>query len=272
MFSPYYAWARRRGRGDPLQHCALNVALYGTGGKRWALTERSGRAVQRDRESLTIGPSALSWDGDALTVRIDEITSPVPSRLRGTVRLYPAALPGQGFALDPAGRHRWTPIAPCARVEVVLERPSLRWSGAAYFDANAGSEPLEAGFRSWDWSRAGVRDETAVLYEAVREDGSTHLLALRFDPHGGVQPFDAPPPVRLPQTRWRVARGTRADAGHAAAVVETLEDTPFYARSLLRTRLLGEGATAVHESLSLERFSAGWVQALLPFRMPRAWG
>ena len=32
VFSPYYAWARRRGPADPLNHCALNVALYGTGG------------------------------------------------------------------------------------------------------------------------------------------------------------------------------------------------------------------------------------------------
>jgi carotenoid 1,2-hydratase len=41
VFSPYYAWARRRGGGDPEHHCALNVALYGAGGKRWALTERA---------------------------------------------------------------------------------------------------------------------------------------------------------------------------------------------------------------------------------------
>ncbi len=272
MFSPYYAWARRRGAGDPLQHCALNVALYGAGGKRWTLTERNGRALQRSRTRLGIGPSAMTWDGTALTVHIDEFTAPFPSRLRGTVRVQPTSLPGRSFALDAAGRHIWTPISPCARVEVVLERPVLRWSGAGYFDANAGSEPLEAGFRSWDWSRAALRHGTAVLYDAVRQDGSTRLLALRFDPDGGVQTFEPPPPVRLPATTWRVARGTRADTGHGAAVVETLEDTPFYARSLLRTHLLGEGATAVHESLSLDRFRTPWVQALLPFRMPRAWG
>ena len=273
MFSPYYASARRRGAGDPLQHCALNVALYGAGGKRWALTERSGRALQRSRSRLGIGPSSLCWDGSALTVQIEELTAPFPSRLRGTVRVHPAALPGRGFALDAAGRHVWTPISPCARVEVALERPALRWSGAAYFDANAGSEPLEAGFRSWDWSRAGLqRGGTAVLYDAVRRDGSTRLLALRFGPDGSVENFEAPPPVHLPTTGWRVARGTRADAGHGAAVVETLEDTPFYARSLLRTHLLGERTTAVHESLSLDRFRTRWVQALLPFRMPRAWG
>ena len=40
VFSPYYAWARRRGPSDPLRHCALNVALYGPR-KRWAMTERA---------------------------------------------------------------------------------------------------------------------------------------------------------------------------------------------------------------------------------------
>jgi carotenoid 1,2-hydratase len=55
-------------------------------------------------------------------------------------------------------------------------------------------------------------------------------------------------------------------------VISTLEDTPFYARSVVRTRLLGEPVTAMHESLSLDRFSALWVQAMLPFRIPRGRG
>ena len=50
---------------------------------------------------------------------------------------------------------------------------------------------------------------------------------------------------------------------------ETLEDSPFYARSVVSASLLGERADAVHESLSLDRFRAGWVRLLLPFRMPR---
>jgi carotenoid 1,2-hydratase len=49
----------------------------------------------------------------------------------------------------------------------------------------------------------------------------------------------------------------------------TLEDTPFYARSVLETEVFGKRATAMHESLSLTRFSKPWVQAMLPFRMPR---
>jgi carotenoid 1,2-hydratase len=52
-------------------------------------------------------------------------------------------------------------------------------------------------------------------------------------------------------------------------VVRTLTDAPFYARSLVRTRWLGEAVTAMHESLSLQRFDSAWVQAMLPFRMPR---
>ncbi|MCX7894268.1 MAG: hypothetical protein N2544_18135, partial [Burkholderiales bacterium] len=44
VFSPYYAWAQRR-RGAPAlaeQHCALNLATYGAGPRRWTMTERAG--------------------------------------------------------------------------------------------------------------------------------------------------------------------------------------------------------------------------------------
>lgn len=44
---------------------------------------------------------------------------------------------------------------------------------------------------------------------------------------------------------------------------------PFYARSLVSSRLLGEPITAMHESLSLERFATTWIKLLLLFRMLR---
>lgn len=277
MFSPYYAWARRRDRGDPLHHCAVNAVLYGPGKrKRWALTERGRASVHRDAASLAIGRSSLSWDGDALTVQVDEVTAPIPSRLRGTVRLRPAAILDRTVTLDADGRHLWSPLAPCARVEVALDRPSLRWSGAGYFDTNAGSAPLEDSFERWDWSRASLGDGGAiVLYDAIRRQdtgsGERHLaVALRVDPSGRVQDLNpAPPRCALPRTRWGVGRESRSDAGSPARVLRTLEDTPFYARSVLSSRLLGESVAAMHESLTLDRFRAGWVQALLPFRMPR---
>ena len=271
VFSPYYAWARRRGEADPLNHCGLNVALYGRRGKRWSLTERGRAALERSSSYLTIGPSALCWDRDALTIEIEEVTAPVPTRLQGRIRLYPQALVDYQAPLDAAVRHRWSPIAPCARVEVEMTRPSIRWAGSAYFDSNAGDEPLESAFRGWDWSRAPHRGGTSVLYHVDSQEGAGANLAVHFDAGGGVVELEAPRPVPLPRTRiWRISRGTRADPDHPATVVETLEDTPFYARSVIASRLHGEKVTAVHESLSLDRFRRRWVQLLLPFRMPRA--
>jgi carotenoid 1,2-hydratase len=249
----------------------LNVALYGKGGKRWTMTERGGRAVARGADWLTIGPSSLTWDGAGLTVRIDEIALPLPRRIRGTVRLYPSAVEHRVLALDAGGLHRWRPITPCARVEVVLRSPGLSWSGPAYLDTNSGDRSMEADFTRWDWSRAPVPGGTVVLYNIMRRNTEGPLpLAMRYDAAGGVHDFDPPSSKPLPHTRWGVARCIGSDADAAPMVVATLEDTPFYARSIVASRLLGRRVTAMHESLSLTRFSTLWVQALLPFRMPRA--
>jgi len=270
VFSPYYARARRRGCADPLHHCALNVALYGVSGKRWSMTERGRAQLERTVNRLRIGPSQLDWDGTTLSLRIDEIGVPVPYRLRGCVRLHCQAMNAQDFALDAAGRHRWHPLAPNARAEVAFEHPRMRWSGKGYVDSNCGSEPLERAFVSWDWSRAPMRDgSAAMLYDVVPREGARRGIAVRVDRHGDAEPFAAPPPASLPSTLWRVPRGTRSDKGCVARVRATLEDTPFYARSMVDTQLLGEHVTAMHESLSLRRFGTRWVQTLLPFRMPR---
>lgn len=272
MFSPYYAWARRRGRADPEQFCAVNVALYGPRGKRWSMTERGSSALARSATSLAIGPSVLRWDGEALVIAIDEIAAPVPLPLRGTVRLIPHALADFACSLDGEGAHRWSPIAPRATIEVAMERPALSWRGAGYFDCNQGDVPLEDGFCAWDWSRAHGGGSTAILYHGERRGGGSFGLALEFDGQGRHQMFDPPQHATLPSTMWRVTRATRADAGGSAHVLRTFEDTPFYARSLVSTRLLGRPMIAMHESLSLDRFAQPWVQMLLPFRMPRRLG
>jgi carotenoid 1,2-hydratase len=271
VFSPYYAWARRRGGGDPLQHCALNVSLYGKP-RGWTLTERGSAAVQRDPEMLRIGPSALTWDGTGLTVRIDEITAPLPSRIRGVVRVLPSALTSCRFSLDQAGRHRWSPLAPTARVEVRLEQPALRWSGDGYLDSNDGDAPLEEDFVEWDWSRAPLPGGATVLYNVTRRTGPDLAMALRFDRAGQVEHFPPPPRASLAPTLWRMPRRTRCDEGAQAVVRQTLQDAPFYARSVIETRIAGEQVTAMHESLSLDRFRQLWVQAMLPFRIPRRLG
>lgn len=268
VFSPYYAVARGLGRDDPHNHCALNVALYGPVKKHWTLTERTRADLHRDSRSIRIGPSGLDWDGEVLTISINEITVPLPSRVIGTVRVRPHALSRQAFALDTLGRHHWHPVAPCAQIEVTMQRPALQWTGHAYVDCNFGDEPLEAAFREWDWTRMQLGESTGVLYDITPRHSAPLSLALRFDPDGAIEAFDPPPRADLPTTLWRVHRHARSDDG-APRLIKTLEDTPFYARSLVSATVLGNRTIGVHESLSLRRVANPIVRAMLPFRMPR---
>jgi carotenoid 1,2-hydratase len=272
VFSPYYAWARRRGPADPENHCALNVALYGPRGNRWSMTERGREQVARSADAFVVGPSRVDWDGACLTISIDEWTVPIPSRLRGRIRVWPGApLASRTYALDGDGRHRWTPFAPRSRVAVDLQHPDLQWQGTGYFDSNAGDEPLERGFARWTWSRADLGAEASVLYDVERRDGARASLALKFARDDDAPtPFTPPPEAPLARGRlWRMPRRTRSEGGDPARVLETFEDTPFYTRSLVESRLFGSRTLSVHESLDLDRFSSPVVQAMLPFRMPR---
>jgi len=236
------------------------------------MTERGRGSLARDAATLAIGDSAMRWAGDKLVIDIEEravwLGCPVHPVVRGRVIVEPEQWSGQPFALDPAGRHFWRGLAPRARIRVEMERPDLSWSGSGYFDSNWGSEPLEAGFADWQWSRAHLGSGAAVLYEGVRRDGSTFAAALRFDSQGRASEEALPPEAELPRTRWLMARKTRAEHGFAR-VVRTWEDSPFYARSTIRGRLFGEKVLAVHESLSLDRFRSPVVQWMLPYKMPR---
>lgn len=268
VFSPYYAWARRKGLADPLNHCALNIALYGKR-HRWAMTERPKENVTRTGATLSIGPSALSWDGSTLTIQINEVTVPIPSRIRGTVRIHPAAVTSAGFVLNANGNHRWWPIAPTSRVEVTLSDPALRWQGDGYLDMNTGDLPLDTGFTDWQWSRAAIRGGTAISYDAECRNGDRTNLSLTFDASGTMQSFQAPPPKTLKRTKWRMGRSARSEPSSSPNIVKTLEDAPFYTRSIVSGKLFDQDVTMMHESLSLDKFRRPIVQAMLPFRMPR---
>ncbi len=239
------------------------------------MTERGLGSLERCADHLQIGPSSLRWTGGCLEIDLNELGVPIPQRVRGRVRVYPDALCNYSSALDDQGKHRWGPIAPCARVEVDLSKPGLRWRGNAYLDSNEGDEPVTLPFKTWDWSRARMADgSTAVIYDVVQTNGAHTLLAERFRPDGCWSSFDAAPlRQKLPSTLWRIDRGTRADAGGlpsgGTCVIETLEDTPFYARSLLQTNLMGEQVTAVHETLEPQRLNRLPVRLMLPWRMPR---
>ena len=284
VFSPYYANARRRAAAlggasagadadagaNPLDHCSLNVSLYSTDKKHWTMTERRQTAIHRDATTLQIGSSALRWADNTLTIDIDEVTVPWPSRVRGQIIVHVPSITQATFNLDEAGRHRWKPLAPSARIDVQLNRPERAWQGAAYLDSNAGDEPLEDAFVGWQWCRAALPDgHTIVMYDGQRHDGSLFTLGKSFDRDGNMTPFDLPPRANLPATSWQLPRSTFSEADFVPVIAKPLEDGPFYARSLVALRLNQQSAMAFHETLSLDRFRSRWVQAMLPFRMPR---
>ena len=267
MFSPYYAFARARGRADPENHVAMNVALYGTP-HRWAMTERGRRDLARTAREIEIGPSAMRWFGDELHIEIDETTAPLPSRLRGRITVKPRGLATRRFALDAAGRHRWQPIAPLSDVTVAFEAPALRWTGTGYFDTNDGDEPLEAAFRSWTWSRFDLGDGARIFYDVIERDGAERGLSLDVR---GAQIVEAPalPYQRLTMTGWRIPRAAPCESGGTPALLQTMENAPFYARSAVRARIDGADRDGVHETLSLSRLVNPAVRFMLPFKMPR---
>jgi carotenoid 1,2-hydratase len=280
VFSPRYARARRAmARGgspaDPERHCAINVALYRKPGRKlWTMTEQPEFA--RTREALTIGRSSLCWRGDHLEVSLDERETRFFGRrggpLCGRIRLYPAALFGPPIELDRSGaRHRWYPVAPHARAEVEFDTPSLRFSGSGYHDVNTGDEGLEQGFAAWTWSRAKLDAErTAILYDVQPREGLADPRGWVFVPKENamveLSPETLGPASALPRTRWGVARAIRSEHGHTPTLIATLEDTPFYSRNLVAVRIDGCETTAVHESLSLDRFASRAVQFLLRFK------
>jgi carotenoid 1,2-hydratase len=248
----------------------MNVALYGPQRDAWAFTEQGHADVRRYRSALVIGQSSMEWESDSFVVRFDERTAPLPGRVSGVVRVHPLGLAEEAFALDAEGRHRWGPIAPLARCEVEIRKPEpMRWSGTAYVDSNAGDEPLEDGFFGWSWCRASTRKRTTITYEAARRDRSSLYIARSFDASGRSEPA-APLAARpLVRTLWGMDREVRVDHGDTPRLIRTLEDTPFYARSQIAGRVLGEHAHGVHEALDLDRFKSRVVQFMLPYRMRR---
>lgn len=267
VFSPYYALARARGRGDPEHHVAMNVALTGTP-NRWAMTERGRAALDRSADAISIGRSAMRWRGTELHIVVDETTAPIPRRLLGEVVVRPRGRTPWAFRLDGAGRHRWHPLAPLCDIEVRFSQPGLAWSGTGYFDTNNGDEPLEAAFQSWDWTRYEVGNEARIAYDAIEQGGTSRPLSLTVA--GSLVSADAPVSYyALKRSMWGIPRRIPCDDGERGEILETMVDAPFYARTAIRSTIGGQSVCGVTESLVLSRVSNPLVRLMLPFKTPR---
>ena len=245
----------------------MNVALYARGRSAWTLAERAITDHDREATGMTIGASTMRWDGDRLVVAIDERTTPLGRPLRGTVVLHPEAHSGLELSIDERGDHRWWPVAPLARIEVDFTAPCVRFSGHGYHDANAGRVPLEDAFDRWSWSRARTPDAALMTYDVSCTSGAERSHAFRVTAQGVVEELEGCHRTSMSRTVWGLDRQARVDPGARARVVRSLEDGPFYARSLIETTLGGRAVLAIHETLAAQRLRKRWVRFCTAFRM-----
>ncbi|WP_254598088.1 carotenoid 1,2-hydratase [Polynucleobacter antarcticus] len=251
-------------------YCAINVAIYTPSKKYWTMTERGRNAVTRTTDTFTVGPSQLHWEHDMLSIQIDERVPLLGQKVQGTIKVFPDQLFHHVVPLDDQAKHRWGPIAPSARVEVSLSKPDLKWHGHAYFDSNEGDEAISKPFSEWDWSRAHLKDgSTAVIYDVRQKNGLDRVITTKFNTNGTTEHFTAPERVPLKNTGWGIKRNLRSEQGAGVQLIKTLEDTPFYARSIIQSTLLNENVISMHETLNVKRLESGIVQWMLPWRMPR---
>jgi hypothetical protein len=160
----------------------------------------------------------MRWEDGSLVIDIDEVTVPIPSRLKGTVRLTPSAICGHEVGLDAEGLHVWRPVAPFSAIEARFEKPGLSWSGIGYHDSNWGAVPLEDSFESWVWSRAAKKDGAAIIYDTVLRDGATSAFAIEIGADGSLREGTVPARRGMSTTFWRMKRHMRADAGFPRGV------------------------------------------------------
>lgn len=250
-----------------MDHCGVNAVLYRRRGGRWVMTQIPQTQVQRNPQELHMSGSTITREGSLIRISLEEKAAVWGQRLRGQVTLHLEGGLDAPRALDQAADHAWWPVGARAKAEVKLDAPGLAFSGSAYHDCNFGRVPLEHTFARWTWSRGQAQDGVAILYDTVEKSGHCSQLGLYLG-KCGVRSIEAPHRVSLGKGLWGMPDETRSESlARPPELLRRLEDTPFYNRSLIRSTLLGQDCVSVHESLSLDRFTQGWVQFLLPFRI-----
>ena len=115
-------------------------------------------------------------------------------------------------------------------------------------------------FARWHWSRAShARRHRDAVRRASAGTGRARRSRVHFDRAGKVDEYRAAAArSALPPTRWRIdARDALRRRASRRPSLRTLEDAPFYARSLVGSHLArASRRSPMHESLSLDRFRA----------------
>lgn len=281
VFSPYYKRARKTRAVDPLQHCSVNVVLYGKK-NYWCMTERHRDDVQVESNHIAIGPSSLSYsatneNSGKLTIDVNEWTVPLPQRVKGQIVVDVQLQHDAQFNLDKKNCHQWWPAGPNSSISVNLEHPHKRWQGNAYVDMNQGKQPIENDLRYWSWSRFRLPSGTHIQYDVfnnkIETDTASNAdpdkaISIHVANNGMVQQIEPSTLYSLDRTAWRMNRHARSDDS-CPKITHVLENTPFYTRSAIRSSVGRSWVTGINESVSLAHFKKPIVQAMLRFRMPR---
>jgi carotenoid 1,2-hydratase len=259
VFSPRYA-ARRGTAARPLEHSAVNFALYRDGVRvAWAFTEY--RDACREGGGLRVGGSRLAYEDGRLVIDVDERTAPWRAPLRARLELDAAAPAGPEMALDGAGRHRWQALVPRANAWLQVPEHGVSGAGLGYHDTNHGDERLGETLRGWRWARLHGPTKTLVGYQPPAPSPVIHVMA---DRAAVVVARAAPRPDALRRSRWQLPLPRRLSAGgRDVPASRLLESSPFYARQ----EGAADGWHALGEVADFARFRSPLIRWMARFRM-----
>jgi carotenoid 1,2-hydratase len=258
LFSPRYAARASRG-ARPLQHCAVNFALYQGGVRRqWVLSEYA--RAEASAGELRIGDSRLCYREDGtVELFIRARTQPLGTMTKASLSLRPEGQSLGSQVLVPGLSHTWTPLALRAKATLRLPMLDKTLEGVGYHDGNAGDAPLGGGLPGWTWARVHGPTSTDVQYwlpsgNQLRAHGTAETSSLERGQG-----------VALPSARtgWGLKVPTLLDAGPVRlAPLRLLESSPFYARLEASTA----SVHALAEVADFRRFHSPLIRWMAHFR------
>jgi carotenoid 1,2-hydratase len=279
VFSSKYAARWKRGeRARPLEHCAVNLALYRGGRRVGFVMSEYDRAGAAEADRLAIGESTLSRDGATVTIALRDRTVPGHARVAGTITVEPLAPAWPEYRIvDDLAGHAWQVLAPRARVRAELPTQRFALDAEGYFDHNAGAGRIEASVARWSWARFAGPHGLTVVYGLEERSGA--VRAIRFDEAASGAPrvseSDAAPTGAARRLRWgmQLPEQFGARGGWRCQAGATLEEAPFYSR--YRAQLVDPSGARIDghgEHIDFDRFSRGlnlylvrWMTRPLPF-------
>ncbi|WPB75899.1 carotenoid 1,2-hydratase [Archangium violaceum] len=265
LFSPRYSAGVKRG-ALPLEHCAVNFALYHRStSRRWVLSEYPHAAVQvqRDGRALRIGRSLLEYGLDG-TVRmeVDERCAPFGGPVRARLELEPQVTAAEEVQLVPGLPHYWRALAPRAKARLEVSSEGVVAEGIGYHDTNHGEELLGARLPGWHWARVHGPEETVVDYHLPGGVAPLRVTAGALGTKSERGPLLAEArDTRL--TGWGLRVPSRLYVGNeAVGEPRLLESSPFYARVEARR----DGLDVLGEVADFRRFHSPFIRWMAHFR------